>query len=1751
MTTATNGSTAHDRSDLLRRALVELKTARAEAAEARKALTEPIAVVGVGCRFPGAGTGVEGFWDLLTGGRSAIREIPADRWDADAYFDADPDAPGRTYARHGGFVDGVREFDAGLFGIPPREAAQVDPQHRLVLEVAWEALEHAGIAPDSLRGSRTGVFVGMGGSDYERLTAAAGDVAGLDGYTATGGAQNFAANRVSYVLGLEGPSMVVDTACSSSLVALHLACQALRAGECERALVGGVNLLLSPGTTVTLSKARMLSPEGQCKTFDASADGYVRGEGCGVVVLRPLADAVRDGQEVLAVVSGSAVNQDGRSSGLTVPRGSAQQDVIRRALAVGGVAPGDVGYVEAHGTGTPLGDPIEVRALASVLGEGRAADRPVVLGSVKTNIGHLEAAAGIAGLVKAILTVGRGVIAPHLNLTTPNPLLEWDELPVRVATELTPWDEERRVAGVSSFGFGGTNAHVVVESPPAPAETIADAAHDVVGEGPVVVKVSGRNEDALRASAQQLATFVRDSAAPDALRGVAWESGVGRADLPQRAAVVAGSLTELADGLGRIAEGGLLPAGVVSGRRDETGAPRIAFLAPGGEATGVPAGLYGRIDVVTETVDEVCGAVDLPPSALIVSDAEPQDGGVPDADGALSGPGEVRDGSPAPQRGAGPQPSAAAPRGATSPHDAAAGRRPLPAPLAERLAAYATAVALGAWWKSVGVAPDVVAGHGAGAYAAAALAGVFTVADGARLVAAADDRETLAKVLADIELRLPEVDFVSDATGKPAGAEAVTVDYWLRQAAEPVPFEDVLWSTLGIRTRVLVELGSPDRRPMLAELVSEGGLTRVASAHPADTTADAHECLLRALARVWSEGADVDWAKVNGPRPARVPKLPTYPFQRRTHWMRPAAQDTAAQNAAAQPAAGDPGAALRPRVLKAATGDTIGETRLSLSVLPFLAEHRVHDRLVVPGVVYLELLLRCAAETFDGPVRIEGLELSRPLVLGDDDAATVQVVISPAESGRARARVFSADPKGGWQQHLTVVVVEDEPVSSEEPGTGPQASAVDLHAVRARCAESLDADTFYRQAWHPSFRLGPSFRLVQSASRGPGAAAGTLALPGPDAEGITAGIRPELLLLDACVQLVAVAAHSGSEGWDERPVRLGTGYQKMIVHRPVEGAALECAATVRDTADGSVIGDISLTTTDGTPVVDLLGVSFRPVGPQILSRLIAERATGEGGSGAPDAAPAPAREVLLAADPARRQRLLLDHFVRVMAGILAAEPEEVHPDTPVTDLADSLMMAELQTMVDRDLGIAIPMEMIFDGSGLRSLAAWAAEELAETAGTADTAVPANAADASAVAGAAEPAPPVAPKPRPRRRKTMTVEEMAERARLEESIAPALPPEPAGTAPEATLLTGATGFVGAFLLAELLDRRSGDVLCLVRADDEAHALRRILANLEAYGVDPEPYRDRIVPLVGDLGEPLFGLDDGTFAALHARVGSIIHCGGMVKWTYPYSGLEDANVAGTREVLRLATAGAARPVHFISTVGVFSSIDYTADLVHESDDLHSSGALAVGYAQTKWVAEQMVRTAHERGVPVTIHRINTGGHSRTGSFNRLDHLNMMLKGCIEAGIAPQDVRMPVQPAPIDYVAAAVVEVAGRPELSGRTFHLVNHGSLSWSQLFDHVEEFGYPMRRLPFDEWKERVTNRSSGTMALLGLAPFLNDTVDDVRLPLSDSAQTRSALDPAGLVCPSLDADLVHTYLRRFVATGFIDAPARPDAPQHA
>jgi acyl transferase domain-containing protein len=417
------------------------------------------------CRFPGADN-VETYWRNLHDGVDAISEVPRDRWNVDAYFDENRDAPGKTYSRWGGFLSQIDGFDASFFGIAPREARGMDPQQRILLEVTWEALENAGIPTAKLAGTETGVFLGFCLSDYAQKQLYASDPSGIDAYSGTGSVGSVAAGRLSYFLGLQGPSMAVDTACSSSLVSVHLACQSLRAGECDVALAGGVNLLLSPNLTVYFAKLTALAPDGRCKAFDAAANGYVRGEGCGMLVLKPLEKAMADGDNVLAVIRGSAVNQDGRSNGLTAPSGLAQERVIRSALRQGGVEARAIEYVEAHGTGTPLGDPIEIGALAAALCKGRPPTNKLFVGSVKTNIGHLEGAAGVASLIKVVLALRHREIPPQLHLKEKSPYIPWQDLPIEVPTAPLPWTGAGRLAGVSSFGFSGTNAHIVLQEAP-------------------------------------------------------------------------------------------------------------------------------------------------------------------------------------------------------------------------------------------------------------------------------------------------------------------------------------------------------------------------------------------------------------------------------------------------------------------------------------------------------------------------------------------------------------------------------------------------------------------------------------------------------------------------------------------------------------------------------------------------------------------------------------------------------------------------------------------------------------------------------------------------------------------------------------------------------------------------------------------------------------------------------------------------------------------------------------------------------------------------------------------------------------------------------------------------------------------------------------------------------------------------------------------------------------------------------------
>jgi acyl transferase domain-containing protein len=480
--------------ELLRESLATIERLQARLDGYSRAAREPIAIVGVGCRYPGGVDSIDGLWRVASEGVDAVREVPADRWDIDAYYDPNPDAVGKMVTRRAGMLDRVDGFDPAFFAISPREARALDPQQRMLLETSVEALESAAIATDKLAGSRTGVFVGGSTTDYGQLLMHSDGSAEPDHYAGTGGALNSLSGRIAFTFGLQGPCVTIDTACSSALTAVHVACQSLRARECELALAGGVNVVLLPDAMVLFSRWGMLAPDGRCKTFDAAADGMVRAEGCGVFALKRLSDALAAGDPIRAVIRGSAVNSDGRSSGITVPNGPAQEAVVRAALASAGLSPADVDFVEAHGTGTPIGDPIEVEALAASYGPGRPADLPLLVGSVKANLGHTEAASGAAGLLKAVAALEQEQIPAQINYSQPNPRIDWANIPVRVVDKTTIWRRSNRTrrAGVSAFGLSGTNAHIIVEEAPVKPLT------EVKQHGPLLVPFSAHNAAALR-----------------------------------------------------------------------------------------------------------------------------------------------------------------------------------------------------------------------------------------------------------------------------------------------------------------------------------------------------------------------------------------------------------------------------------------------------------------------------------------------------------------------------------------------------------------------------------------------------------------------------------------------------------------------------------------------------------------------------------------------------------------------------------------------------------------------------------------------------------------------------------------------------------------------------------------------------------------------------------------------------------------------------------------------------------------------------------------------------------------------------------------------------------------------------------------------------------------------------------------------------------------------------------------------------
>lgn len=1089
--------------------LAEQAKPATQSAPAAARTDDPIAIVAVSCRFPGA-PNPEAFWDVLSGGVDAIREVPEDRFDIDEFFDPDPDAPGKTYTRFGGFLDGIDGFDPEFFGISPREAVWIEPQQRLMLETVWEGLERAGYSPAALRGSRTGIFVGVAANEYAHLLSAE-PIDKIEPHFITGNALNAISGRVAFALGLEGPAVAIDTACSSALVAVHQACQALQSGDCDMALAGGVNVLLSPVTVVAASRARMLSPVGRCKTFDASADGYVRSEGCGILVLKRLSDAQRDGDRICAVIPGSGVNQDGASSGLTVPNGGAQQRLIGSVLARAGLTGGDVDYLEAHGTGTPLGDPIEVQAAAAAYGGSRDADRPLLMGSVKTNIGHTESASGAAGLIKVVLSLQHETLPQSLHFDNPSPHIPWDSLPVRVVDKAIPWQTNGRLrrAGVSSFGFTGTNAHVLVEeAPPQPApvdepvsadvtpEPATEAATEAQSEQVHVLTLSARSPEALAALADRYRAWLTTH--PDAdLADLCLTAGTGRSHFEHRAALVVDSVDTALQGLSELAENRLRP-GVVRGEHTHHPTTAWLFTGQGSQYPGMARELFESEPVFAETVKQCAEAVDgmLPRPLLEVllgTDRESAE---------------------------------------TLRHTSFA-----------QPAIFAVEMGLARLWQSWGIQPDVVLGHSVGQYAAACVAGVFSLADGARLMAErgrlfgslpeggrmvavfADPKhveqiagefsrvsvgayngpntvlsgpgedleqivekfeedgirctwldtshafhsELLDPVLdefesyaAQLKFAAPTLPLVCNRTGAVLTAQTpLDAQYWRKHSRQPVQFSESVRTVAALGCSVLMEIGP---QPVLT-----GAAVQVWPEHlPAPRAIvslrkgiDDRRQIADALASAYVGGHRPDFTALHR-TPRRKVELPTYPFQRRRFWPK-GSGITADVN-------GPMGSGILGSGKDLASGDSVYTSRLSVKSQPWLSDHVIYGTVVVPGATYAAMALAAVGT----PARAKDVFFYEPIILPEKSSREVQLTLHPLDEGDGWKFQVHSRPYGDrgadWALNAEGTVVAGIDDAAEQPAAeeDPVDEAIE-RLNRMRPQELFETFADLELSWGPTW----------------------------------------------------------------------------------------------------------------------------------------------------------------------------------------------------------------------------------------------------------------------------------------------------------------------------------------------------------------------------------------------------------------------------------------------------------------------------------------------------------------------------------------------------------------------------------------------------------------------------------------------------------------------------------------------------------
>lgn len=1341
----------HDYRALMAKALVEIKDLKSQLNASKNQLAEPIAIIGASCRFPGGANDLESFWELLVNGKDAIVEVPAERWLADEFYDVDQDVPGKICSKLGGFINlPVADFDASFFGISPREAESMDPQQRLLLELCWEAIEHANLIPENLFKSNTGVFMGVSSLDNATRIIGEAPLTDIDGYYGTGIALAPVAGRISYLFGFSGPSFVVDTACSSSLLSLHLACESLRRKECNLALGGGVQLLTHPGVSIAFTKAHMLSVDGQCKTFDAQANGYVRGEGGGVVLLKRLSNAIEDGDDILAVIRGSAVNQDGASGGLTVPSGPSQEAVIKQALEQGNIDPAYINYIEAHGTGTPLGDPIEMGALTSVFGEYRTKMNPLRVGSVKTNMGHLEAGAGIASAIKVMLSLQNKTIAPHLNFSEPNPLIPWHSIPVEIPIKPVHWapinENIGRIAGISSFGFSGTNVHLVMsEWNGQISQTtnkngipkLTDSKEYTHGN---LLVLSAKTERSLKLLAQKYADQLRNLA-PDSWPAFTHTVAVHRSHFRYRIAIPASSSKEAttlleqftkSDDISSIAKGSFHDGDVQK--------TLLLFTGQGSQYKGMGKKLYQTQPIFAEIIDH-CNTVMQPIMGQSLLDI------LFDESSDLNNTGNT-------------QP-----------------------------ALYALEVAMATYWKHLGGSIHGVLGHSVGEFAAAAIAGIFSIKDGAKLIAHraklmqnlpldgsmiavftsrkfVEDKlkdwqpagvsiaafngpanvvlsgkkdsisaiklnfesasiecreltvshafhshlmdpilEPFRKVASEIQFSDPSIPIFSNLTGKKAQNEMKKADYWVDHIRKPVQFEASVVSALQNGYNHFIEVGP---KPTLIQLAK----TSVAIENPVLSkmdsawiplmrkSTDEYLQILHALGSHWCLGGTPIWDNIGQGRT----KVPTYAFDRIPYWKEVILNSS--KNAKIQYESSSIKHPLLGRsFMSPLLKERFYETIFSKENLPLLEEHRVFGKLVVAGASHLSMVFGAAKIEFGNyPITLKQVIFPQALVVPDLGEITVQLMLSPEKENSTNLfRLISFDKAFDEPGvHATGLI-------THELGDIP---TVNWDLISKRCTQKIDPESVYQYQSDRNIVVGESYKWIKTVHLGDKEATAELIAP-TIASNSAFDVHPGFL--DSCFGVLVMTAQL-KEGETFIPF----GMEEIQLLRPISNENMRIHAILRSKSeDGTRFkGDIFIETLVGEKVASFVGLEGRSAKMEALlshlnqtvARSIAEKESQQ--KEATDT-----KSTLLTTlektPPTRRDAVLTGKLVEIISKSLRLRTgQEIDSRERLFDLGvDSIIAVELKNRLQSEIGLPISSTLLFDYPTIESLVKYILSDL--------------------------------------------------------------------------------------------------------------------------------------------------------------------------------------------------------------------------------------------------------------------------------------------------------------------------------------------------------------------------------------------------------------------------------------------------------